>query len=78
MISNVGLVPYSPDFGKVTVKSVWAPAMLRGHESEQTIGIATINGSLHLIHTSWNAIPNLLDGVEEKLAEACRMVGIEA
>jgi len=78
MISNVGLVPYSPDFGKVTLQSLWAPAMLRGHELEQTIGVATINGSIHLVHTSWTPIPGLLEGVERKLAEACRVVAVEA
>ena len=78
MVSNLGIIPYSPDFGKVTVKSLWAPALLRGHESQQTIGVATINGSIHLIHTSWNPIPGLLEGVEQKLAEACLHVGVEA
>jgi hypothetical protein len=77
MVSNVGLVPYSPDFGKITVKSLWAPAMLRGHEPEQTIGVATVNGSLHLLHTSWIPIPGLLEGVEQKLVEACRQVLVE-
>jgi hypothetical protein len=78
MVSNVGLVPYSPDFGKVTVKSLWAPAMLRDHEPEQTIGVARINGSLHLVHTSWSPMPGLQEGVEQQLAEACRLIGIEA
>ncbi len=78
MVSNVGLVPYSSDFGKVTVKSMWAPVMLRGHDPEQTIGVATINGSIHLVHTSWSPIPGLLESVEQKLAEACRLVGVEA
>jgi hypothetical protein len=71
MVSNVGLVPFSPDFVKVTVKSLWAPVMLRGHEPEQTIGVATINGSIHLVHSSWTPIPGLLESVERKLAEAC-------
>jgi hypothetical protein len=74
MVSNVGLVPYSSNFGKVTIKSLWAPVMLRGHELEQTIGVATINGSLHLVHTSWNPIPGLLESVEQKLTEACQLV----
>ncbi len=78
MVSNVGLVPYSPDFGKVTVKSLWAPVMLRGHEPEQTIGVATINGSIHLVHTSWRPIPGLLEGVEQKLTEACQPLAVEA
>jgi hypothetical protein len=71
MVSNVSLVPYSPDFGKVAIKSLWAPAMLRGHQPEQTIGVATVNGSLHLLHTSWIPIPGLLEAIELKLAEAC-------
>jgi NRPS condensation-like uncharacterized protein len=71
MVSNVGLVPYSPDFGKVAIESLWAPAMLRGHQPEQTIGVATVNGSLHLLHTSWIPIPGLLEAIELKLGEAC-------
>jgi NRPS condensation-like uncharacterized protein len=77
MVSNVGLVPYSSEFGKVTIKSLWAPVMLRGHEPEQTIGVATINGSLHLVHTSWSPIPGLLESVEQKLTEACQLVVVE-
>lgn len=78
MISNLGIIPYSPDFGKVALKSLWAPAVLRGLESQQTLGVATINGSIHFIHTSWNPIPGLLEGVEQKLAEACLHVEVEA
>jgi len=71
LVSNVGLIPYGPDFGKVKIKSIWAPVMLRGNKPEQTIGVATINGSIHLVHSSWTPVPGLLEGVERKLAEAC-------
>jgi NRPS condensation-like uncharacterized protein len=72
MVSNVGLLPYSPDFGKVTIQSLWAPSLLRGFGPEQTIGVATVNGSIHLLHTSWIPIPGLLETTELKLAEACQ------
>lgn len=59
MVSNVGIVPYSPEFGRLTIKSLWAPVVVRGHDPEQTIGVATINGSLHFVHSSWTPIPGL-------------------
>lgn len=70
MVSNLGLVPYDSAFGKLDIKSVWAPVFLRGHDPEQTIGVATINGSLHLVHTSWTPMPGLLERIERKLAES--------
>jgi hypothetical protein len=60
MVSNVGRVPFNPDFGKGRIESLWAPVILRGHDPEQTIGVSTINGSLHLVHTSWTPIPGPL------------------
>ena len=70
MVSNVGLLPYSPDFGTLKLKSLWAPVMLRGHAPEQTIGVATVNGQIHLVHSSWNPIPGLLGGIKEQLSRA--------
>lgn len=72
MVSNVREVPYGSDFGRLKLKSLWAPVMLRGHEQEQTIGAATINGTLHLVHTSWKPVPGFLEGIERELHEACR------
>jgi hypothetical protein len=71
LVSNLGAVPFEPDFGRVTLRSLWAPVFLVGHAQEQTIGVATINGSIHLVHTSWIPIPHLLKRIEEKLEEAC-------
>lgn len=70
MVSNVGLLPYSPEFGNLRLKSFWAPVMLRGHAPEQTIGVATVNGKIHLVHSSWNPIPGLLGGIVRYLLAA--------
>lgn len=70
MVSNVGLLPYSPEFGDLKLESLWAPVMLRGHAPEQTIGVATVNGKIHLVHSSWNPIPGLLGGIKEQLLRA--------
>lgn len=71
MVSNVRQVPYDTDFGKLRLKSLWAPVMLRGHAPEQTLGVSGINGALHFVHTSWNPVPGFLDGIERELHDAC-------
>src|SRR5271163_3792963 len=40
-------------------------------EGEQTLGAVSVNGSLHLTHTSPPPIPGLLAGIEEELRKAC-------
>jgi hypothetical protein len=49
------------------------PAVLRGIEGEQTLGAATINGSLNLLHTSYDPLPALLMNIEEVLIKACAL-----
>jgi hypothetical protein len=44
---------------------------LRGIDGEQTLGAVTVNGSLHLTHTSPAPIPGLLAGMVEELWKAC-------
>ena len=71
MFSNVGRIPFDSTFGSLKLESLWAPVALRGIEGEQTLGAVTVNGSLHLTHTSPSPIPGLLAGVEEELRKAC-------
>ena len=40
------------------------PVALRGIEGEQTLGAVSVNGSLHLTHTSPTPLPGLLAGLE--------------
>jgi hypothetical protein len=71
ILSNLGPLPFESTFGPLTLESLWAPSALRGIEGEQTLGAITVNGSLHLTHTSPAPIRGLLVGMEEVLSKAC-------
>jgi hypothetical protein len=71
MFTNLGRVPFDSTFGSLTLENLWAPCALRGIEGEQTLGAVTVNGSLHLTHTSPEPIPGLLAGMTEELHKAC-------
>jgi hypothetical protein len=70
MFSNLGRLPFDSNFGPLKLETVWAPCALRGIEGEQTLGAVTVNGSLHLTHTSPAPIPGLLARMEEELRKA--------
>jgi hypothetical protein len=72
MVTNLGRVPFDTIFGRLRLKSLWGPAVLRGIEGEQTIGAATINGSLNLLHTSYTPLPALLMNIENWICSSCR------
>jgi hypothetical protein len=71
MFSNLGRLPFDSNFGPLKLETLWAPCALRGIEGEQTLGAVSVNGSLHLTHTSPAPIPGLLAGIEEELRKAC-------
>jgi hypothetical protein len=71
MFTNLGRLPFDGTFGPLKIETLWAPCGLRGIEGEQTLGAVTVNGSLHLTHTSPVPIPGLLAGLEEVLRRAC-------
>jgi hypothetical protein len=78
MLTNLGRLPFDRTFGPLTLEALWAPCALRGIEGEQTLGAVTVNGSLHLTHTSAAPIPGLLAGMEEELRAAAGDVDKEA
>jgi hypothetical protein len=71
MFTNLGRFPFDSIFGPLKLEALWAPCALRGIEGEQTLGAATVNGSLHLMHASPAPIPGLLAGIVEELRGAC-------
>jgi len=73
MVTNLGRLQFDTSFGRLRLESLWGPAVLRGIEGEQTIGAATINGSLNLLHTSYAPLPALLRNIEEVLIKACAL-----
>jgi hypothetical protein len=51
--------------------AIFGPAVMTGFEGHQTIGVATVNGALCLLHTSHTPPEGLLETTQSVLAEAC-------
>ena len=71
MVTNLGTLPFDTSFGALELTTLWGPAFLVGYEGEQTIGVATTNGALALLHTSHTPIPSLLATMERLLLSVC-------
>ncbi|WP_455813075.1 hypothetical protein [Pseudomonas graminis] len=67
LISNLGVLPFSDCFGHLTLDALWGPNVLIGTEGEQTIGVATINNTINLLHTSYQSTPDFLVNAERIL-----------
>jgi hypothetical protein len=72
-INNLGRIPFQPAFGTITLEALWGPAILLGYEGERLISAATVNGSLDLLHTSYDPIPSILDVMQQRLTAACAL-----
>jgi Phthiocerol/phthiodiolone dimycocerosyl transferase C-terminus/Condensation domain len=71
LLTNLGGLSFDRQFGPVTLKAMFGPAVLTGFESHQTIGVATVNGTLCLLHTSHTPPEGLLEKIRSVLALAC-------
>jgi len=72
MVSNLGVLPFETSFGGFKLESLWGPSVLVGIEGEQMIGAGTLNGAIHLLHTSYAPIPKLLQTTEATLEAMAR------
>jgi hypothetical protein len=70
-LTNLGNLPFGTSFGDLKLTSMWGPAINVGAENGQTVGAATANGSLCLLHTSCTLAPSLLQVMEQLLGAAC-------
>jgi NRPS condensation-like uncharacterized protein len=70
-VNNLGAPPIGPRFGQLTLSAIWGPALLLGYEGERLISAITINGSLNLLHLSYDPIPSVLELMEQYLTAAC-------
>jgi len=69
MVSNIGRINYNTQTGKIKINSLWGPIALSGSIGDQTVGISTINGKMHLLHVSRIPIPALLETTVDILQE---------
>ena len=71
MLTNLGSLSFDRQFGPVTLKALFGPAVLTGFDNHQTIGVATVDGALCLLHTSHTPLEGLFEEMQSILAEAC-------
>jgi hypothetical protein len=72
MVSNLGALPFETSVGRFKLESLWGPSVFVGIEGEQMIGVATLNGAIHLLHTSYTPIPRLLQAMAATLEAMAR------
>jgi Condensation domain len=72
MLTNLGVLPFDNRFGPLKLEELWGPAVTAGMEGGQTIGVATINGSICLTHTSHTPLEGLLEATRNVLVRACQ------
>ena len=70
-LTNLRNLPFDTRFGDLNLTSMWGPAIDLSAENAQTVGAATANGSLCLLHTSSILAPSLLEVMKQFIAAAC-------
>jgi hypothetical protein len=73
VLTNLGNLRYETSFGKFKLEALWGPAIGGGFEGGRTIGVVTLNETLHLLHTSYAPVPFLLERIEHVLCTACEV-----
>ena len=76
MLTNLGSLSFDRQFGPVTLKALFGPAVLTGFENHQTIGVATVDEALCLLHTSHTPLEGLIEQAQSILAEACERIEV--
>jgi hypothetical protein len=71
MLTNLGNLPYGTDFGQLRLEALWGPAVSARFEGAPTVGVATTNGALCLLETSFSSPHSLLETSEKILMSAC-------
>jgi hypothetical protein len=73
-LPNLGSLPFGDTYGHLKLNSVWGPCVLLDLKNMQTIGVATVNGSLCLVQTSYTPIVGLLEEMQVLLvvSTSCR------
>jgi Condensation domain len=72
VVTNLQQVPFENRFGDLTLEALWGPSALNGFEGEQAVGVATVNGSLGLVHTSYTPIDAFLNRAVDLLMNTCK------
>lgn len=71
IISNLGVLPLAANYGPLTLRAVWGPAMSNNSTDMQAIGVSTFAGRLRMIRLSRQPILRLLEAIRETVLAAC-------
>lgn len=63
LMTNLGALEVQSAFGDVKLAGLWGPAVSTGISHEQTLGIASLAGTLRILHTSFEPIDGLLEAM---------------
>lgn len=69
--SNLGDLPFDTQYGHLRLEAVWGPAVLIGTVDQHFLGVATLNGNLSFLYSSYAPIAYLLETVKTILAASC-------
>lgn len=72
LLSNLGPVDVPEAYGDLTLRSMWGPSVVMGFDGEQTVGVTTFMGRLHVLHTSYSPTAGLLQDALGLISEALR------
>ncbi|WP_322044206.1 phthiocerol/phthiodiolone dimycocerosyl transferase family protein [Paraburkholderia sp. J67] len=71
LLSNLGSEPIAAStYEGFALKALWGPFVSSGFADDQVIGVCTLGGVMRLAHTSYDAMPGLLEEVRAVLSEA--------
>lgn len=70
LLSNLGSELIASTYEGFALKALWGPFVSSGFADDQVVGVCTLGGVLRLAHTSYDAMPGLLDEVQRVLSEA--------
>ncbi len=63
LMTNLGPLEIPIAFGDVTLNGIWGPAVSTGISQEQTLGFASLGGTLRILHTSFEPINGLVEAM---------------
>jgi hypothetical protein len=70
LLANLARVDIPLDYGPLQLTRLWGPVVLVGIESGQSIGVTTMGGRIHLLHTGYEPDAGLLDTIVATLESA--------
>lgn len=72
MISNLRSLSLEIPPGPLTLDALWGPTTLQQFEGQQSLGVLTFAGQMHLSYASYTIIPGLLDTITTELRGAAQ------